>query len=104
MENKEHIDKFDNLVQAFDEQMAGKANGNTKGTAYFLAAICLFKGLNADETKDFAKAGARVFRKLKEYEMIRISKFSEDLFIETILDLYHFLTCLLYTSPSPRDH
>ena len=92
MENRENIDKFDNLVQAFDEQMSGKANGNTKGTAYFLAAICLFKGLNADETKDFAKAGARVFRKLKEYEMIRISKFSEDLFIETILDLYHFLS------------
>ena len=26
----------------------------------FLAAICLFKGLNADEAKDFANAGASI--------------------------------------------
>ena len=41
MENKGNIDKFDNLVQAFDEHMTGKANGNTKGTAFFSSNLLI---------------------------------------------------------------
>ncbi len=92
MENKENIDLLDNLVQAYDKQMENKANSNTKGTAYFFASVCIFQGMSEKETKSFAKGAARVLRKLKEYEMVRISKFNEELFIETILDLYHYLS------------
>ena len=92
MDNRENIDLLDNLVQAYDEQMENKANANTKGTAYFFASVCIFQGMNETETKSFAQGAARVLRKLKEYEMVRISKFNEELFIETILDVYRYLS------------
>ena len=81
MDNRENIDLLDNLVQAYDEQMENKANANTKGTAYFFASVCIFQGMNETETKSFAKGAARVLRKL-----------NEELFIETILDVYRYLS------------
>ena len=89
--NRDMFEMLDNFVAKFDQENKIKSNSATKGAAFHIALICLLKDLDNKETQSFAKASAKVFARLKEYEMIRVEKFDEQLFIETALNLFNFL-------------
>jgi len=89
--NNDMFEMLDNFVAKFDKENEIKANSGTKGAAFHIALICLLKNFNNKETQSFARASAKVFAKLKEYEMIRVEKFDKQLFVETALNLFNFL-------------
>jgi len=95
---------LDNRLAKFDNENEIKANAGTKGAAFHIALICLLKNLNNKETQSFARASAKVFVKLKEYEMIRVEKFDEKLFVETALNLFNFLASECISNEVKREN
>ena len=60
------------------------------------------------DLKDFHRAFDHILNKIKSEENFAFTRFSDgELFIlqnkHLLLSNDHYITCLLYTSPSPRD-